>query len=770
MRLKSTMRLILVGTSFIALGTTPAFAASADNVTESDADIIVTATKRAENIQDVPMSITAVSGDQLEQRGINTISQLQGTVPSLRFAISNTARNSGVFLRGIGQNGTNQGIEPSVGVFLDGVYLPIPGPLQSNLRDISTVEVLRGPQGTLYGRNTPVGAININTRAPSQDAETSLTALYGNYNDVQVSGYVGGGLGENLAGRLSFWYSDRDGYETNLRTGGDINTSKQWGLRGRLKWDPGSDVTVNLIGYYTQINSRCCSPEQLDIPSLATPGFIAGSIALGTPYLNFVTGDHKVEENLSGSTEMAIGGGSGQIDVDLGSVGTLTSITAYTWIKDDANEQYFSGLSRQLLTLGGVNLRRQSWTQELRLASPTDQKISYLAGFYYLNEDIHYTTPLTLAAGVDRFTLLGGKVGDGYFTTYDQKAESYAAFGQLQFKLSDKARVIGGLRYTHDTKNADSTAVNLPGTSAVFKAIIQNASSRLGLKRSEDRVTYSLTGQVDLADNIMGYVTYGTGMKSGGFNGGPIAQTVPIEFNQETSSTVEAGIKSSFLNGRVILNFDVYRMNIKGIQSATLNPNGTGFIVGNSGDRRSQGIEVEMTVKPSNSLTLRGSFAYLDAVYTSYPLGQCPTRNLGIPAGARPGTCNFTGLRPFHSPPVTASLAFDYRRPVGDRGITGFVSSDVVFTDSAYVIETLDPRGRIKSYALLGARIGVEGQDGRWRLSLFGKNLTDSVYYTSAAVLPLGGLMNAGGGAGANGFVGWYGPPRTYGIEASVKF
>ncbi|MEQ1517887.1 MAG: TonB-dependent receptor plug domain-containing protein, partial [Usitatibacteraceae bacterium] len=239
--------LLLCGASALSMMPTSAHAQDASDSEIADSnEIIVTAGKRPENIQDVPMSVSALSGDALEQRGINNIAQLQSYVPSLRFVTSNTARNSGVFMRGIGQNGTNQGIEPSVGVFLDGVYLPIPGPLQGNLRDISTVEVLRGPQGTLYGRNTPVGAININTRAPSQDTEASVTASYGNYNDMQLSGYLGGGLGENLAGRVSFWFSDRDGYEHNLATGKDINSVKQWGVRTRLKWDPSSNLTVNL--------------------------------------------------------------------------------------------------------------------------------------------------------------------------------------------------------------------------------------------------------------------------------------------------------------------------------------------------------------------------------------------------------------------------------------------------------------------------------------------------------------------------------------------
>lgn len=770
MKLLKVTGLLMCGASMLTMMPATAFAQNAEDENVSETDIVVTATKRPENIQDVPMSVSAVSGDALEQRGINNISQLQGYVPSLRFVTSNTARNSGVFMRGIGQNGTNQGIEPSVGVFLDGVYLPIPGPLQGNLRDISTVEVLRGPQGTLYGRNTPVGAVNINTRAPSQKVEASVTASYGNYDDKQLSGYFGGGLGENLAGRVSFWFSDRDGYELNLATGKDINSSKQWGVRTRLKWDPTSNVRVNLIGYYTKMDFRCCSPEQLDLPALATPGFIAGSNALGTPLLNLVTGDHKVEEFESGRTAMQIAGGSATVDIDLGGAGTLTSITAYSWIRDDAPNAAFAGLQRKTLTRSGSDLTRKLWTQELRLASPTDQPINYLLGVYYLNEKVDYSTELELGPGADRFFLFGARLGDGYSSSYRQKTDSFAGFGQLRFNLSDSIHLIGGLRYTSDKKNADSIVVNLPGTSNTFKALIQGPSSRPGLKRSEDRFTYSVTAQVDLAPHVMAYATYGTGSKSGGFNGGPVGQTVPIEFNEETSSTAEIGIKSSFMNGRIVLNFDVYQMDIKGIQSATVNPGGSGFIVGNSGDRRSKGIELELTVRPSDNLTLRGSFAYLEAKYTSYPAGQCPVVNPGIPAGPRPGSCNFTGLRPYQSPPITASLSFDYRQPLGGNGMTGFVSGDVAFTDTVYLAETLDPRSKQAGFANLGGRIGIEGPDGQWRVAVFGKNLTDHVYYTATTNLILNAVMSAGGASAPGGYVGWYAPPRTYGVEATFKF
>lgn len=774
MKKHKLVRLLLAGGSLFAFDASAAFAQAQPEESADASEIIVTATKRAENIQDVAMAVTAVSGDLMERQNIQSLSDLQKYVPGLRMAQSNLARNSGVYLRGVGQNGTNQGIEPSVGVFLDGVYLPIPGPLQANLRDISTVEVLRGPQGTLYGRNTPVGAININTRAPTQDFEVSATASYGNYNAVNLSGYIGGGLGPNLAARISGWYSNRDGYELNIFDGKRINKDEQFGVRARLKWDPSDTVTVNLIGHYTRIKSYCCSPEILDYSEIATPGFIAGSIALGTPLLTTVTGDHIVEESESGRDLMRLAGASATVDVDLGNIGTLTSITAYSWIKNANPRTQYAGVSRRTLNDQGQRVFRRGWTQELRLASPGKQTIDYILGLYYLNEKVDGLSVLEIGPGADRLFPLGPgvklSVGDRYDSYFDQKTESIAGFGQLTFNVTDRLHLTGGLRFTHDKKDANSRTILTPTTSAIFRALINPGSVRTGLTNSESRWTYSLTAKYDITDDVMAYVTYGTGSKSGGFNGSPVNQTIPIQFNAEKSDTIEAGIKSSFLNGRLVFNFDVYRMNVKDIQSATVNPNGSGFVVGNAGDRRSQGFELDMVVKPTDELTLRGSLAYLDAKYTRYLNGSCPNRNPGIPAGPRAGTCNFTGLRPFHSPPITASLAADYRKPLGGSGLVGFVGGDVTFTDDANTVETLDPRGVVPGYALLAARIGVEAEDGRWRVSAYGRNLTNHVYYTASTVFVLNSVMSAGGFSAPGGFVGWYAPPRTYGVEVSFKF
>ncbi|MGZ6016909.1 MAG: TonB-dependent receptor plug domain-containing protein, partial [Phenylobacterium sp.] len=260
MTTSANVRSLLLGASLLTLAAAPGAAlAQAKTVTTAAAaadvaqveTLIVTAAKRSENLQDVPMSVSALSGADLQRAGIVNFSDVARQLPSVQLASANNNRNTTILVRGVGSSGTNPGIEPSVGIFLDGVYMPAAGPIQSNIQDIASVEVLRGPQGTLYGRNTPVGAINIVTRDPQATPEYGATVGTGNFNEYHVQGYVGGAISDNLNGRLTAWINSHDGYEKNLFDGSRTNDGKQEGVRGRLKWTPNDNVTANFIGRQT---------------------------------------------------------------------------------------------------------------------------------------------------------------------------------------------------------------------------------------------------------------------------------------------------------------------------------------------------------------------------------------------------------------------------------------------------------------------------------------------------------------------------------------
>lgn len=767
------VRLLATTALMGGLGLAPA-ALAADAANTEVETLIVTANKRPENIQEVPMSVSAVSGDYLEKAGITNATELSRFVPSVAITQSNNNRNTSVFVRGIGTSGTNPGIESSVGIFIDGVYILAAGPIQGNLQDISTVEVLRGPQGTLYGRNTPVGAINITSRAPTGKFEAMVSGRFGDYQDRQVSGYVGGALTGNLAARLTGWIASRDGYEKNL-SGPKVNDVDQYGLRGRARWTPTDAVTGDFIAYYSHIHSHCCTGDQLAPSSptgIATPGFLAAAAATGHPFRNFDDTDHVVDDDSPGLDITKVYGASATFDVELPKAFTLTSITAFNGYQDNIKNLAADFLP-QVTTVGSNQfLRAEGYSEELRIASPAEKRLNFIAGVYLFSESITYTTATILGPDANRVLppAPGRRFtpGDAGFFYYTQKTRSYAGFGQATFRVTDAFRLTGGLRYSHDKKDSYILASVNPTASAAARASF--SINPLGpVHRKEHKVTWSAGAQYDLTDGVMAYALAATGYKTGGFNARAAAVGVPVEFGPEESTTYELGVKSTLLDRKLILNVDVYNMKLKAFQDSILNPlTGSGFIVANAGDRRVRGLEADAQYHPIEPLSFKASLSYMDGEFTDYTAGQC---NVLKPAnGTKPGTCNYNGLTPAQTPKWSWSLAANWESPLGDTGLDWFATGDVSYTDDKFLEPTLDPRGYQTDVTLYGLRVGITSPKQGWRISAYGKNLTNESYYVQKTTQPLNAFISGGGTAAAAGFVGWYAPPRTYGVEASMKF
>jgi iron complex outermembrane receptor protein len=776
----ANIRRLLLGASFLGLAAAPGLAcaqtAPAGGATASEASasevetLIVTAAKRSENIQEVPMSVSAMSGNDLQRAGIVNFDEAARQLPSVQLSSANNNRNTTILVRGIGSSGTNPGIEPSVGVFLDGVYMPAAGPIQSNIQDIASLEVLRGPQGTLYGRNTPVGAINIVTRDPTSTPEASITVGAGNFDSYNVQGYVGGAIADNLNGRLTAWANGHDGYEKNLFNNSRTNDGYQQGVRGRALWTPNDDVKVNFIGYYTSLEGHCCTGEPINPTGpggIATPGFLAAMVAAGHPLTKLTSLDFTVDDETVGNDDTQIYGASTQIDVKLGGH-TLTSITAYNGYYDNIKTLSADGLPIDVGT-GPQPLRTDNLSEEIRIASPTGQRLEYLGGVYLFHEDMSYKNGFTAHAGANRvFGPLGMITpGDNTLFFYNQTTKSEAVFGQATFHITDAWRLIGGLRYSNDDKDATTASTDNLNASAAFKTAFPNNPEQR-LSRNDQKLTWSAGTQYDITQGVMAYAIAATGFKDGGFNARQTAAGTPLAFAPETSTTYEVGLKSTLFDRRVLLNADVFRMTLDNFQDSTLNPlSGVGFVVGNAGNRRIDGLEVDLQWAPIEHLTITASGQVNDAKFTSYHSAQCFVG--AVPNGAKPGTCDYTGRRPAFNPASSGSLAGNYELPLGSTGLNGFINGSVTWQDKQFEDSTLDPRSVQDAYALTNLRLGIGPPSGNWKLSLFGKNLGNKAYYVATAVQPLGGLVSAGGTAAAGGFFGWYGEPRTFGIELTVR-
>ena len=529
--------------------------------------VIVTAQKRAENVQDVPMSVSAFSGAQLEKENIASVAELARLVPGLEVNTSNNNRNSQIVVRNVGTSGTNPGTDQDVGVFIDGVYVPVAGPVYSELSDISTVEVLRGPQGTLYGRNTPVGAINITTRAPTADKEAWVDVQGGNFGKVRLNGFVGGALGENLAGRLAAWDDKQDGYLTNIYNGDKVWAETKYGARGRLKWTPGSETSVDLSAFYSYARSTGNNATQVNplgpggivfgynpIPaSFAASPFIIAQLKTNPSHPFVVPGKWEVNSADPTLDTTKMYGLSGQASRDISAINaTVSDILAYNYYLDFAPNVSPGGLPLDI----AVNEQRdeiKSTSNELRIVSNGKQFIDYVGGIYALRSTIHYTANTTIDAQSNRVfpaaTGGGGLIpaGNHQDLTYDQTTNAIAAYGQATVHLMERWRVTGGVRFSDDKKDSEITAAlrNING-GPVSPVYIANTGGggHLVAKRNDKSTTWTLGTQFDVRPGVMVYATSGSGFKDGGFNSRSAVVT-PYTFDPETSLTYEAGVKSS---------------------------------------------------------------------------------------------------------------------------------------------------------------------------------------------------------------------------------
>ncbi len=490
-----TLRSMMLGATMLCAVTTPALAfaqntAPTDNEL-SDADygnaIIVTASKRSKTLQDTPVAVSVTSAQQIEDSQIRDLIDLQSAVPSLRVSQLQSSANTNFIIRGFGNGANNAGIEPSVGVFIDGVYRSRSAAQIGDLPNLERVEVLRGPQSTLFGKNASAGVISIITQKPQYDFGGSVEATYGNFNAVTVKGDVTGPISDTLAFSLGGNYNRRDGYAQDLKLGTDVNDRNRWGVRGQLLFEPTDALSIRLIGDYDKIDENCCIAGNVVAgPTVAITNALAGgpSVDANNPF------SYDVYNNFLSTNRIENYGGSAQIDYDMGAL-ALTSITAYRKVQADTNQDS-DFTSADLIGVKSDNVGIDTFTQELRLTSDFDGPINFLLGGYYFNEKVDqqsaikfgndfraYGNALIQAAsgGALNVPLLEGtfgtlegnpakyagtffKAGTGLDETYKLKDESYSIFGTVDFDVTDRLTLTGGFNYTKDRKRFSTNVIS----------------------------------------------------------------------------------------------------------------------------------------------------------------------------------------------------------------------------------------------------------------------------------------------------------------------
>jgi outer membrane receptor protein involved in Fe transport len=445
-------------------------------------EIIVTATKREQTLQSVPVAVTVTTAETIERAQIRDIKDLTSVVPSLRVTQLQSSANTNFIIRGFGNGANNAGIEPSVGLFVDGVYRSRSASMISDLPDVQRIEVLRGPQSTLFGKNASVGVISIVTQKPQFNWGGNVEASYGNYNAIVGKGVVTGPISDQLAFSLAGGYNKRDGYADDLGTGHKSNERNRWFARGQLLWEPQSALRVRLIGDYSHIDENCCGVINL-VPSASTLAIRALGGNVNAVDERFAD---KVYSNFDSTNKIKNFGLSGQIDYDLGPF-TLTSITAWRGV-DAKTNQDSDFTSADLLGVNAQDQKIRTFTQELRVATNMEGPLNFLAGAYYFNEKIDQannvgwgaaarpyasllinqlsggtqtvsTLEQTIGAGIGR-DLTGAFFarGQGLNEQYRLKDDAWSVFGQADFKVTDRLTITGGINYTRDTKRYSANA------------------------------------------------------------------------------------------------------------------------------------------------------------------------------------------------------------------------------------------------------------------------------------------------------------------------
>lgn len=770
--LSASRSILFAGAALAALPAAPAFAqdapAEAASVLDNGGDIVVIARKREERLIDVPVAVTALSSDQLAKQQAVDLSGVQGSIPNVNLVQGRgSTSNANIFIRGIGQPDALQTFDPAVGVYVDGVYMSrIQGAL-FNLFDVDHIEVLRGPQGTLYGKNTIGGAVNVVSRKPdTQDLHASGSFTYGSYDQILVNGYVSAPLvRDKLALSLAGVYDKRDGTVTDPLTGRDYNDRDTIAGRGILRFTPSDTVELILSGDYTR--QRTAPTLGYATAPLINADLVTGAVTVVKPAYPYGPYAYRASTSLAPGQGQRLDhwGVSLTANIELNDAFSLTSITAYRKLRPD----YYIDFDATELEVADafVGVNQHQFSQELQLKYASGP-LNGVFGLYYMNERVRSHQE---SYDDNYLRVLGTPVPFTRYIDDNQSTKSYAAFGQLTYAFTDKLSLTGGLRYTKERKEYfRTTTTDLAGTISppfIFPDSLPAPYNDLD-HVDFDAWTPSATLSFKPTRDTLLYASASRGFKSGGFNGrvnsladvtreqDGVTVVVPY-FQPETVWTYEAGAKGNFLGGRVQLSADVFYSDYKDFQArvggGTTGVTGGSFPVINAGKLRIWGIEAEMTVRPTRDWTIRQSFGYLDAKYLEFDDGR----------RAPAFSCNPTGeeitCQPAFAPPITYSLASDYAIPLGSAGSLT-LGGDLRVVDKQYLSVDNRPNLREDGYMLLNAYVQYDAPGGKYYVRGGVKNLTKSVYLTDAQEFSsVGNIQTA-----------YYGDPRTWSITAGFRF
>ncbi len=766
-------------------------------------EILVTAQKREQNLLDVPISVNALAGEKIDDTGITGIERMADYIPSLN--MTQTGIGTTISIRGI-SSGVNQGFEQSAAQFVDGVHFGRAQLSRAPFLDIERVEVLRGPQSILFGKNSTAGAISITSARPTDEFFAKVTGLYEpEHSEQDLRAVISGPLTDQLSGRLAVLDRSIDGHYHNTTTGQDETREEDQVVRGTLLWQPNSqwDVTLKLEdGSFDQNgrNLEVVNPVELPVEG-AVPYSAVLSQLTGGAYTLDTTQDFNRQSNGDFSynnTRNAML----EVETELGEH-SLTSVTGYTtYDYEELCDCDFVGLPMFNI------LSKEDYSQvsqEIRIASPESGPFSYLGGLFYQSSELDFDDEIRVPSDSLLPVALQQQVGEGAMLLrgtasqrdFRQDSDIAAVFFQGTWELTRDLRLILGGRYTDEEKTAsrrqyhtvtdpDSGAtverpVGTPqdpynGLYGLFNIEPYEALSRT---RSESDFTPSVTLQYDLNGTDMVYASYTTGFKSGGFDvrsnahpdptvnnavngssGSPVPITGVFEFEDEEVKNYEVGGKFNLADGRVELNAALFRTDFQDLQTSQFD-GAFSFNVTNAAEATVQGLELDGRWMATESLMLSGGFAWLDFEYDDFPTAQCYF-------GQAPGQtqCDASGETREFTPELQGNLSANHTTTLSG-GLTLSSTLDLIYSDEYLSAPTLDPRMVQDSYVKVNARLALSGQEDRWEVALIGKNLTDEAIVSYSNGLPVATVLTGGTGSG---YYAFYERPRSVALQGTLRF
>lgn len=745
-------------------------------------EVQVTARRKTESVQKVPIAVSVVNGDFLNETGAFNVNRLKEVLPSVQFYSTNP-RNSSLNIRGLGApyGLTNDGIEQGVGLYIDGVYFARPAAATLDFIDVDQIEVLRGPQGTLYGKNTTAGAVNVTTKKPSFTPSSAVELSYGNYGYVQGKASLTGPVSDDIAARISFAGTQRDGFIRNVVTQDDLNDLSNLGIRGQILYNVLDNVSLTLAGDwtrqrpegYTQVVAGIAPTQRAANRQFAA---IAADLNYTLPSLNAFDRVTDVDSPIRSYQDL--GGGSLTADWNTG-YGKFTSITAYrVWDWDPSNDRDFIGLP--VNTVSAATSYQKQWSQEFRFAGDINKDLNYVVGLFGFHQTIKSNPIQTTALGsaATRFLLSPSAAAanpnllDGLTQrlTVDSLFDSAALFGQLEWSVTDQIRVLPGIRLNYDRKKVDYDAQVSGGQDTSNDPALR--AVQLGQLPQQtyaaDIDDTNVSGQITLAyapfEKLDTYATYSRSFKTVGLNtaglptdanGDPVLSLATVK--PEDVSHYEVGIKARPFR-RVNASLSLFNTDVQDFQ-AQVNNNAAGVARGylaNAKKVRVRGVEFDSNGRFGQHLSAYASAAYTDGKYRSFTDAPAPLEGVGGPAAVDISGQRLPGISKF-----STSFGGELFAPGKLLGRDGdfFTGVDVSYRSGFSSSATPSEYLNVEGYELVNGRIGFRSSNG-WDLFFWSRNLLDKHYYE---------LLSPGfGGSGL--YVGQPGDPRTFGVTFRGEF